>query len=217
MGDSRDAWTPHRAPFVVEIADLNGDGRPDLLFANGGNYSDAGTPELNGAFVNGGPGRPFADRSQEVFGTPDLTRAIEARHLNGDGIVDVIVGNTFQTQSRLYLGMGGGKFHEATDSNLPHMVASVGDVEIGDVDGDRDLDLVLADWGPGNNMTNAGGRTLLWLNDGAGRFADATDKRMPNALVRFSWDLDLRGRRQRLRPRCRRLLQAVRRRVSVQE
>ena len=36
-----------------------------------------------------------------------------------------------------------------------------------DVDGDGDLDVILADWGPGNNMNNEGGRTRLWLNDGA--------------------------------------------------
>ena len=48
------------------------------------------------------------------------------------------------------------------------MPLSVGDLEFGDVDGDGDLDLVLADWGPGNNMTNDGGRTRLWLNDGTG-------------------------------------------------
>ena len=70
------------------------------------------------------------------------------------------------------------------------MPLSVGDLEPGDVDGDGDLDLVLATWGPGNNMTNAGGRTRLWLNDGAGRFTDATDERMPLTLVRFSWDLE---------------------------
>ena len=68
---------------------------------------------------------------------------------------------------------------------------SLGDVEPGDVDRDGDLDLVLADWGPGNNMTNEGGRTRLWLNDGTGRFTDATDGRMPATLVRFSWDLEL--------------------------
>ena len=175
----------------VEIADINGDGRPDLLFANGGKYSEAGEPEPNLAFVNNGPGRRFDNRTEAVFGsTPDLARVIKARDLSGDGIVDIVVGTTFQTQSRLYLGTGGGAFREATAAHLPAMPLSVGDLEPGDADGDGDLDLVLADWGPGNNMTNAGGRTRLWLNDGTGHFTDATDERMPATLIRFSWDLE---------------------------
>jgi len=175
----------------VEIADLNGDGRPDLLFANGGKYSEAGAPEPNLVFINNGPGRRFDNRTEAVFGpTPDLARVIKARDFSGDGIVDIVVGTTFQTQSRLYLGTGGGAFREVTATHLPQMPLSVGDLEPGDVDGDGDLDLVLADWGPGNNMTNAGGRTRLWLNDGAGHFTDATDERMPPTLVRFSWDLE---------------------------
>ncbi len=59
------------------------------------------------------------------------------------------------------------------------------------MDGDGDLDLVLADWGKGSPMTNRGGRVRLWLNDGTGRFTDATRPRMPRTLVRFSWDLEL--------------------------
>lgn len=31
----------------------------------------------------------------------------------------------------------------------------------------------------------------MWLNDGAGRFTDATAARMPDIRVRFSWDLEL--------------------------
>ena len=175
----------------VEIADLNGDGRPDLLFANGGNYSDPGTPEMNQAFFNAGPGKPFENRSAQVFGpTGNLARVIKARDLNNDGLTDIIVGTTYQTQSRLYLGTGGGQFTEVTKTHLPQWLGSVGDLEVGDADGDGDLDLALADWGAGNNMSNLGGRTRLWLNDGTAHFTDATDARMPDALVRFSWDLE---------------------------
>jgi hypothetical protein len=175
----------------VELADLNGDGRPDLLFANGGDYSTPGAPELNLVFVSTGSGG-FENRTLEVLGgTPDLARVIKARDLNADGLVDIVVGATFQTQSRLYLGTGAGAFREVTPSHLPQVPLSVGDIEIGDVDGDGDLDLALADWGPGNNMTNSGGRTRLWLNDGAARFSDATPARMPDMLVGFSWDLEL--------------------------
>ncbi|MEO7156053.1 MAG: VCBS repeat-containing protein [Vicinamibacterales bacterium] len=176
----------------VEIADLNGDGRPDLLFANGGDYSTPGTPEPTQAFFNEGPDLRFRDVTTEVFGpTPNLARVIKARDLNDDGFVDIIVGTTYQTQSRLFLGSGGGRFTEVTHTHLPALPLSVGDLETGDVDGDGDIDLMLADWGAGNNMTNEGGRTRLWLNDGSGRFTDATEARMPDLRVRFSWDLEL--------------------------
>ncbi|MSO50452.1 MAG: VCBS repeat-containing protein [Acidobacteria bacterium] len=176
----------------VEIADINGDGRLDLLFANGGNYSEAGPPEPNLAFLNRGPGEKFENVSARVFGsTPGTTRVIKARDVSGDGITDIVAGTTYQTQSRLYLGTGGGAFQEVTATHLPQSPASIGDLEIGDVDLDGDMDLVLADWGPGNNMTNEGGRTRLWLNDGKGHFSDATAAQMPAALVRFSWDLEL--------------------------
>ena len=144
----------------VEIADLNGDGRPDLLFANGGDYSTPGTPEPNQVFMNTGPGVRFTEATGQVLGdTPDLARVIKARDINADGFVDIIVGTTYQTQSRLFLGTGEGRFTEATKTNLPVMPLSVGDIELGDVDGDGDLDLLFADWGSGHNMTNDGGRT----------------------------------------------------------
>lgn len=176
----------------VEIADLNGDGRPDLLFANGGDYSTPGTPEPNHVFFNVGTGFKFDDATTRVFGdVRGLTRAIKARDLNGDGHTDVVVGATYQTQSRLYLGDGRGGFRDVTVTHLPAMPLSVGDLEAGDVDLDGDLDLVLADWGPGNNMSNDGGVTRLWLNDGTGRFSDATAARIPALKIRFSWDLEL--------------------------
>lgn len=184
--DSTAQWTNK-----VELADLDGDGRLDLLFANGGDYSTPGEPEVNRAF-RGRAGAPFEEMTAAVFGDrPDLTRVLKARDFDGDGHVDVFAGNAYQTRSRLFLGTGEGGFAERTATHLPAISLSLGDAEPGDVDGDGDLDLVLADWGPGNNMSNDGGRTLLWLNDGAGRFTDATAERMPEVRVRFSWDLEL--------------------------
>src|SRR5512139_1189032 len=52
----------------VEIADLDGDGRPDLLFANGGDYSTPGAPEPNQVFINTGPGVRFREATSDVFG-----------------------------------------------------------------------------------------------------------------------------------------------------
>ena len=89
------------------------------------------------------------------------------------------------------------------------MPLSVGDLEAGDVDGDGDLDLVLADWGPGNNMTNDGGVTRLWLNDGTGRFTDATDARMPDAQDPVFVGPRAGRRRQRRRPRRAGVVQAL--------
>ena len=175
----------------VELADVDGDGWVDLLFANGGGYSEPAEAEPNRVCLNRGPEQSFEEATERTFGPrPDYARVIKVRDVSGDGIADILVGTTFQTQSRLYLGLGEGAFREVTSSHLPQQPASIGDLELGDADGDGDLDVVLADWGAGSHMTNLGGRTRLWLNDGEGRFVDATLARMPETLVGFSWDLE---------------------------
>mgnify|MGYP001819550355 CR=1 FL=1 len=193
-------WTDETATYLpvtaewtnrVEVADLNGDRKVDLLFANGGNYSEAGDPEYSRVFLNQGPDQKFKEITAEVFGESRyLSRVIKVSDVNKDGIPDIIVGTTYQTQSQLYLGNGTGKFENLTVSHFPAVKASVGDIELGDVDDDGDLDMVLSDWGPGSNMNNSGGRTMLWLNDGQGVFTDVTATQMPDLLIQFSWDLE---------------------------
>ncbi len=175
----------------VELADIDSDGLVDLLFANGGDYFEPGEPVLSGAFANQGDGT-FVDVSDEVFGSlPLLTRAIKVRDINSDGNADIFLATTYQTQSYLLLGADDGSFADVTATNLPAVPLSAGDVEIGDVDGDGDLDIAIADWGSGSPMGNQGGRVQLWLNDGTGVFIDATAERTPATLVGFSWDLEL--------------------------
>jgi hypothetical protein len=174
----------------VELADINGDGAVDLLFANGGNYEEPGTPVASTAFLNNGDGT-FRDATAEVFrDLVGLTRVIKARDLNADGRVDLLLGNTFDSQSHLLLGAADGSFTDVTATNLPAAALSVGDLEIGDVDADGDLDVVLVDWGDGNPF-DAAGRVQLWTNNGAGVFHDETGLQMPETTVAFSWDIEL--------------------------
>ncbi|MBN3520604.1 VCBS repeat-containing protein [Algoriphagus lutimaris] len=191
--DQTDIYLPNTAEWTnrVEAADLNKDGKVDLMFANGGDYSEPGKLESSRIFLNQGPNSPFLEITKQVFGEDKFyARVIKARDLNQDGFTDLLVGSTFQTQSELYLGQQNGQFIRVTETHLPSKVASIGDLEFGDVDADGDLDVVLSDWGPGSNMDNEGGKTLLWLNDGSGKFEDVTDSHMPDLLIQFSWDLE---------------------------
>ncbi len=191
--DKTELYLPITAEWTnrVEAADLNDDGLVDLIFANGGNYSDPGKLESSRVFLNQGPDVQFLEVTDQIFGTNKFyARVIKSQDLNKDGITDFFIGNTFHTQSELYFGTGDGKFNRVTDTHLPKMLASIGDVEFGDVDDDGDLDIILSDWGPGSNMDNAGGQTMLWINDGAGEFQNVTQTQMPDILIQFSWDLE---------------------------
>lgn len=191
--DMTEKYLPKTAEWTnrVEAVDLNGDNWIDLIFANGGDYSEPGALESSRVFINQGPDALFLEVTNDIFGDAKFyARVIKVRDLNGDGNPDILVGNTFQTQSELYLGLGEGKFKRVTETHLPALLASVGDLEFGDVDDDGDLDIIFADWGPGSNMENIGGRTRLWLNDGTGVFTDVTETQMPDILIQFSWDLE---------------------------
>ncbi len=134
--------------------------------------------------------------AQALGGFTGLSRAIKAADIDGDGDLDIVTGGAYQTQLVLWKrdgAVGGtGAWVDAT-AQLPQQATSIGDIEFGDVDGDGDLDMLLAEWGPidpgaGNYQ---GGRTRLYLNDGAGTFTDVTDTQMPDVLIGWSWDVEL--------------------------
>lgn len=180
----------------VEVADVDGDGHVDLLFANGGNYATAGTAEATRVWKNLGnwtqAGSHCSEISaQAVAGFTGLSRMIKAADIDDDGDLDILTGGAHQTQLALFVREGT-SWRDAT-AQLPQQATSIGDAEFGDVDADGDLDIVLAEWGTTapTAMNYAGGRTRLYLNDGSGRFTEATTTHMPNILVKWSWDLEL--------------------------
>lgn len=175
----------------IEVADLDGDGALDILIANGGSYSSAGSAEPLRVWRNLNNWSESGSHCSEVtadLGFTGLSRFVKVADVDGDGDVEVVTGGAWQTQLKLYT-QAAGTWTDAS-AQLPQGPTSAGDAEFGDVDGDGDLDLVIADWGAGNPNTNGGGRTRLYLNDGHGTFTDATDL-MPATLVRWSWDMEL--------------------------
>lgn len=187
--DATSAWLGSSQGWSneVEVADLDSDGDLDVLFANGGGYDRAGSPEPNGIYLNDGTGLLTA----LPLGGPDLSRSLKVRDFDGDGDNDLFVSGAWETRSRLILGDGQGGFTEVSDAQLPRSTHSVSDIAAGDVDGDGDLDVVLSDSGPGRAGSGDGAVTRLWLNDGSGTFTDVTDAQMPQIPVSWSWDLDL--------------------------
>src|SRR5205823_14177241 len=76
-------------PTSVAIADLNGDGRPDLVVTNGGQYSVVRGHSVSVLFGNGDG--TFGSRSDLDVG--ELPQSVVVADLNGDGRPDLAVGN----------------------------------------------------------------------------------------------------------------------------
>ena len=105
--DQTRVYLPATAEWTnrVEIADLNQDGLVDLIFANGGNYSEPGPAESSRIFINQGSGHQFKEVTTRVFAKETYyARVIKARDLNNDNIPDLVLGATFQNQSQLFFG-----------------------------------------------------------------------------------------------------------------
>jgi hypothetical protein len=120
------------APPSVASADLNGDGKLDLVVTDAGN----GVVDV---LLNNGSGSFTAPTSFGAAGTPD---AVAVADLNGDGKLDLVTVNLFSVS--VLPGDGKGAFGDSytfTAGSTPTSVAT------GDFNGDGLTDVAVADGG----------------------------------------------------------------------
>ncbi|MFO0981455.1 MAG: VCBS repeat-containing protein [Planctomycetota bacterium] len=171
---------------ALALGDVDGDGDLDLVLSTAGLYEPVTTQD--GLLLNDGTGR-FSDASAQLPQMLGNTRGIVLRDLDGDGDVDLALGE-YWADDRLYVNDGTGHFSDAS-KRLPHRddYRPTLSLTAGDVDGDGDLDLV---GGHGcYDDCYDGGPTTLYLNDGQGWFSDATDQ-LPDDEYDPGWALALK-------------------------
>jgi hypothetical protein len=145
------------SPSSVAVADVNHDGKPDLVVANG----DSATIS---ALLGNGDGT-FKDKLDAATGMSPA--AVTVADVSKDGIPDVIVANRGSGTVSVLVGKGDGTFKpkvDLTTNPLPTALA------VADVDGDGKLDIVVA-----NGNSDVAGAASVFLGNGNGTFKNRVD------------------------------------------
>ncbi|MGH9873508.1 MAG: FG-GAP repeat domain-containing protein [Pyrinomonadaceae bacterium] len=143
------------APGSVEIADLNGDGKPDIIVAN---------EQSNNVTILLGDGKGgFTEAKGSPFPAGHLPNDIAIGDFNRDAKLDLAVANHEEKYFTVLLGDGNGGFAPAPNSPVavevkPHVHA----VATGDLNGDGNPDLVTDSW--------ADDQVLALFGDGKANF-----------------------------------------------
>ena len=143
---------------AVALGDVDGDGDLDAFVANDG---------ANGVWLNDGSGG-FSDSGQGLGALDSYDVALG--DVDGDGDLDAFVANSSAQSNKVWLNAGGlqaGSLGTYQDSGQTLGNSRSEGVALGDLDGDGDLDALVANRSPQSNK--------VWRNNGAGGFSLGQD------------------------------------------
>lgn len=123
---------PYDAPFSVELAEMNGDGKIDLIIASNGNSI---------TIVPGDGDGNFSEEKKTEIETAAGAKQIAIGDINGDGLKDALISNW---AGELYAVHGGKTKIEASSFKLPSIPNPWG-VALADLNKDGKSDFIIAD------------------------------------------------------------------------
>jgi hypothetical protein len=125
-------------PLALTLADLNNDGRADLVVANSADNTVS-------VLLGNGDGT-FQTKTQEIYNVGQRPDAVAVADVNGDGIPDIVVANYSDGTVTVLLGNGDGTFQDSPGYLATHTFAvghGPNSLTVADLNGDNKPDLVV--------------------------------------------------------------------------
>lgn len=168
----------------LALGDVNGDGLPDIVVGSTGEIGHGPDMKLKPArnllFLNDKdrPGHFIDATDTNLPPTDDQTEAVVLADIESDGDLDIVLASPAH-DNRLLINDGKGKFSDGSDRLELLVPMETRDVKVTDVNGDGHPDIVFFNITSNNMGWDKDPQTRLLINDGAGRFKDETETRLP--------------------------------------